>query len=314
MVTAFSNMTLPEKIISKAKKSKPKLQEKQMASKSKIILIGGEIGGVGKSIVARSIVEQTIAAGHPFYLIDADATTPNVGLTYEKAIYERFQSKSPMDKANSNRLINLNASDKPPEIKNHITFTGDAKSYFQADYILELARSKDVIVVLPSQVSLYVNKWIKQNNLPEMLEDPENNIEVYYFFVTNGTPTSIELFIKSVEEWKGKIPHILVKNLGAATTIDWNWFDEDGKAAYILDKYKFKTVEFPELMVLPEVKTKIISENISFGSALKADWMPFPSKRRITNWLKEATMALGATELIPYHPDYKPEEPVLQNF
>ena len=56
--------------------------------KSKILFFGGEIGDIGKSITARVAVEQKIAAKREFYLIDADASTPNVGLTYEKAMYE----------------------------------------------------------------------------------------------------------------------------------------------------------------------------------------------------------------------------------
>jgi hypothetical protein len=64
-----------------------------------------------------------------------------------------------------------------------------------------------------------------------------------------------------------------------------------------------------QLEVLSEVKTKIISENISFSSAISDKWMSPPSKRRIKRWLGEATIALGSTGLVPYHPDYLPKPP-----
>jgi hypothetical protein len=277
-------------------------------TRSKIIIIGGEIGGVGKSMVARAMIEQTIAAKHPFYLIDADASTPNVGLTYEKEMYERFRAGGASEKTNVIPTM-YGADGTPPVLQGQITFTGNAKNYFEADQIIVLAQTKDVVVVLPSQVASYVQHWIKQNDIIGMLADSENTIDVYYFFVTNGTPESIALFAESVESCQGKIPHVLVKNYGAATNINWSWFDYDNKAATILNKYGFKSVVFPELEVLPEVKTKIISEHISFSSAIADKWMSPPSKRRIKRWLGEATLALGSTELVPYHPDYLPKPP-----
>ncbi|NJR32276.1 MAG: hypothetical protein HC778_04785 [Chamaesiphon sp. CSU_1_12] len=45
----------------------------------------------GKSIVASVAAEQLTAANQPFYLIDADASTPNVGLTYRQEFYQQFR-------------------------------------------------------------------------------------------------------------------------------------------------------------------------------------------------------------------------------
>lgn len=268
-----------------------------------ILIFGGEIGGIGKSMVARVGVEQKIAAKQEFYLIDADASTPNVGLTYEKSMYEAFLSQG----TTSSNPRSLDSSFKQKlQLRQRITFTGDVKSYLMADEILELAREKDTIVVLPSQVALYVDRWIEHNDITGMLAEADNPIDFHYFFVTNGTPESIDIFIDSVEKTQGKIPYVLVKNLGAATNIDWKWFDRDEKAKTIIDKYQLKTVEFPELVILPEVKTKIFSENISFTKALTSDWMPYSSKRRLTTWLRSATQGLGATGLLPYHPEYLP--------
>jgi hypothetical protein len=283
--------------------SKPKKLKKY-----KILMFGGEIGGIGKSMVARVAVEQKIAAKQDFYLIDADASTPNVGLTYEKAMYEGFTSDKPSVDDKLPPTLGSNSNKSQPVLHEQITFSGNAQSYLAADKILLMADVKDVLVVLPSQVSTYVNRWFEQNDIAGMLADVDSNIELCYFFVTNGTPESIALFIESVERYGGKIPHILVKNLGAMTNISWKWFDHDRKVADVLEKYKFKSIDFPELLVLPEIKTEIISKNNPFGSAMKSDWMPFPSKRRIGTWLKEATQVLASTDYLPIHPDYPLQE------
>ena len=98
-----------------------------------------------------------------------------------------------------------------------------------------------------------------------------------------------------------------MKNLGAATNIRWNRFDEDGKVQTLLDKYQFQSIYFPEILIAPEDKNKILSEYIPWGEALNSDWIPFSTKRRLTKCIREATQALGSTGLLPYHPDYIPE-------
>ena len=100
-----------------------------------------------------------------------------------------------------------------------------------------------------------------------------------------------------------------MKNLGAPTNIRWNRFDEDGRVQALLDKYGFQSIFFPEILIAPEDKEKILSEYIQFGEAIASDWIPFSTKRRLTKCLKDATQALGSTGYIPYHPSYVPEIP-----
>jgi hypothetical protein len=188
-----------------------------------------------------------------------------------------------------------------------IVFTGSEDDYFLADKIFDMAKRRDVMLVLPSQVAKPVNRWLDQNDVVGMLADPDNKIKFVYYFITNGTPESLELFKESVGAFGGKIPHVLVKNLGAATNIRWSRFDEDGKVQALLDEYGFQSIYFPEILIAPEDKNKILSEYIPWGEALASDWIPFSTKRRLTKCLREATQALGSTGLIPYHPDYIPE-------
>jgi hypothetical protein len=138
---------------------------------------------------------------------------------------------------------------------------------------LVLAEKQDVIVVLPSLVAAYVEKWICDSDIAGMLAQPDNTIEFCKLFVTNGSPESLAQFEKSVESSEGKIPHVLVKNYGATTNINWKWFDREGKAAALMNKHGFQAINFPELEIVSEVMTKIISENIPFSGAMAAKWM-----------------------------------------
>jgi hypothetical protein len=270
-----------------------------------VSIFGSEKGGMGKSIVASIAAEQMTATNQPFYLIDADASTPNVGLTYRQEFYQQFQGRAEIKNNLPPSLYNPSGTATlAPE---RIIFTGSESDYFLADQIFDMAKRRDVMLVLPSQVAKHLNRWLDQNDVVGMLADPDNKIKFVYYFITNGTPESLELFKESVEAFGGKIPHVLVKNLGAATNIRWSRFDEDGKVQALLDKYGFQSIYFPEILIAPEDKNKILSEYIPWGEALASDWIPFSTKRRLTKCLREATQALGSTGLIPYHPDYIPE-------
>jgi hypothetical protein len=271
-----------------------------------VSIFGSEKGGMGKSIVASVAAEQMTAANQPFYSIDADASTPNVGLTYRPEFYQQFRERVEIKDNNLPQSI-YNPSGTATSAPERIVFTGSEDDYFLADRIFEMAKQKDVMLVLPSQVAKHVTRWLEQNDVVGMLADPNNKIKFVYYFITNGTPESLELFEESVEAFEGKIPHVLVKNLGASTNIRWNRFDEDGKVQALLDKYGFQSIYFPEILIAPEDKNKILSEYIPWGEALASDWIPFSTKRRLTKCIKEATQALGSTGWIPYHPDYIPE-------
>jgi CobQ/CobB/MinD/ParA nucleotide binding domain len=300
-----------------ARKTTAKANDKDNTTpiETTILMFGSEKGGLGKTTVALVAAEQMTAANHPFFLVDADASTPNVGLTYRKEIYEQFRHQGVKDADLLPSIYNLNkAGDRAATsiLEEQITFTGDNNDFFLADRIFDIAKTQDVAIVLPSQVASYVNRWLRQNDVVGLLADPDNTIKFVYYFITNGTSESLDLFEESVEAFGGKIPHVLVKNLGAPTNIRWNRFDEDGRVQALLDKYGFQSIFFPEILIAPEDKEKILSEYIQFGEAIASDWIPFSTKRRLTKCLKDATQALGSTGYIPYHPSYIPEEVIAE--
>ena len=216
-------------------------KKKTKSTRNQVLIVESEKGGMGKSMVARVVTEQMLAVQTQFYLFDADSSTPNVGLTYKKELYERLLAFA------GQSAPTLVAEDPtvPLELNERIIFSGDPSTYYKADRIFTYAEQQNVLLILPSQVKEYVDRWLDDNDVLEMIEDPANNIDIVRFFVTNGTPESLDLFYESVESTKGKIPYVLVKNRGVTTDIDWRWFDHDGKVAGYLGKYGFKSIDFP---------------------------------------------------------------------
>jgi hypothetical protein len=302
---ATNKTTKATKATSKPKDSQP-LPVPIEQPETTVSIFGSEKGGMGKSIVASVAAEQMTAANQPFYLIDADASTPNVGLTYRPEFYQQFRDGVEIQDRNLPPSL-YNPSGTATLAPERIVFNGSDADYFLADRVFDMAKQRDVMLVLPSQVANHVNRWLHQNDVVGMLADPNNKIKFVYYFITNGTPESLELFEESVAAFGGKIPHVLVKNLGAATNIRWNRFDEDGRVQALLDRSGFQSIFFPEILIAPEDKNKILSEYIPWGEAINSDWIPFSTKRRLTKCIREATQALGSTGLIPYHPDYIPE-------
>jgi Mrp family chromosome partitioning ATPase len=126
-----------------------------------------EKGGMGKTMVGLTIAELLTAVERQFFLIDADASTPNVGLTYRQQMYRGFRNLPPVESEAESATVSRkdkSATATKPKVadfalKEQITFSGDADSYFHADKILDIARTQDVLIVMPSQVAAYVNRW-----------------------------------------------------------------------------------------------------------------------------------------------------------
>ncbi len=111
--------------------------EKVEKQATKIHLIDGEKGGVGKSLFARVLIQYFLDKNFPFFAVDTDRSNPDVSRIYESVCREAL-------------------------------FSEDEKKFYEADRIFELAFEKSVIVNLPAQVYPLVTKWMGRNNLIEL--------------------------------------------------------------------------------------------------------------------------------------------------
>lgn len=160
---------------------------------AKLNLVGGEVGGVGKSFFCRILVEYHLKSKMPFYLIDADRTTPNVSIAYKEYLHPSADG---------------------------FYFTEDIDLGSRADILLQLLLEKDVILNLPSQSTSILSTWIKNTGL---LGDMGKlaNIQVLTWFVARAQQSSLDVLKGDFDFHEGKMPYILVKNNISGTGAKW---------------------------------------------------------------------------------------------
>jgi hypothetical protein len=253
-----------------------------------IDVVGGEIGGIGKSTYSKLLLDFYINAKTPFYVVDADKTTPNVGLSYAKAEYTTFLSTGAM--GGDSYAPAGEEGKTPTELQMQRIILGDtADRQYDMDHIFDLADLKRVVIALPSQSWEQVSKWIDLNDLGGTTN---TEYPVIYWFVSNGTDESIALLEKSIQLLK--VPHILVKNRGNG--FEDNWVRQESS-----QKYKDKigqlsllgTAEFGAIPLRLTQRDEFRSLNQRFCD-LK-DTLKTPSKRRLEGFLQDAFQSIEAT-------------------
>jgi hypothetical protein len=249
-----------------------------------IDVVGGEIGGIGKSTYSKLLLDFYINAKTPFYVVDADKTTPNVGLSYAKAEYTTFLSTGAMG-GDSYAPAGAGEEGKTPtELQMQRIILGDtADRQYDMDHIFDLADLKRVVIALPSQSWEQVSKWIDLNDLGGTTN---TEYPVIYWFVSNGTDESIALLEKSIQLLK--VPHILVKNRG-------NGFEDKIGQLSLLG-----TAEFGAIPLRLSQRDEFRSLNQRFCD-LK-DTLKTPSKRRLEGFLNDAFRSIEATGQVPKLP------------
>jgi hypothetical protein len=146
---------------------------------SKIHFVGGEKGGVGKSVVARLLVQWAIDKQLPFVAVDADAS--------HGALLRHYATYA----------------------------TGiDLARLESADEIMSLALETDrrVIVDLPSQSDRTIAAWISEAGILELAR--ESNVDLVFWHVMDDGRDSIATLGRLVERYGGKVRYVIVENLG----------------------------------------------------------------------------------------------------
>ncbi|MFB2833565.1 hypothetical protein [Floridanema evergladense] len=153
---------------------------------TKIHLIDGEKGGVGKSLFARVLIQYFLDKKYPFLAVDADRSNPDVSRIYESVCRSAL-------------------------------FSEDEKKFFEADKIFEWAFENSVIVNLPAQVYPLVTNWIEKNNLIEL--GKQSKISFCKWFICTGGYDSVQLFLKSVQHFEKRIAHVLPAFLNCSNAL-----------------------------------------------------------------------------------------------
>ena len=146
---------------------------------STIHFVGGEKGGVGKSVVARLLAQYCIDRQLPFAAVDADGS---------HATFARFY-------ADYVRPLDLYRPDGPDEV---LTLAMDA--------------DRRVVVDLPAQSDRLLSAWIGEAGVFELAR--EAGVKLVFWHVMDDGKDSIMTLGRILERYGNKASYCVVKNLG----------------------------------------------------------------------------------------------------
>jgi len=227
---------------------------------SSIHFVGGEKGGIGKSVVSRLISQYCLDNNHHYAGMDADQSHSTLARFY-------------------------------PEF----TKTVNLDEYESADTIVETALESDVnvIVDLPAQSERFLNRWMDDNDVEELLKESEINC-VYWYVVDDGmdSATLVSTFLK---RYTGRLPCVLIKNFGRGK--DFSALDDALEQALKTAGVKPNTIiDLPDLHA--NTMRKVDKQHLNFWAAINQkgqgeDALSLMERRRVKVWLRKAFEQMG---------------------
>ena len=221
---------------------------------SMIHFVGGEKGGVGKSVFARLFSQYCLDYGLNYAGLDADqshATTTRY--------YPEFTRPLKLDEFES------------------------------TDAIMELALEQElqVVVDLPAQSQRFLDRWIDDNGVLDMAE--EMNIPIVYWYVVDDSPDSAELLEKFLAKYQYFIQCVVVKNEGRGT--EFRDIDKMVAAAQEEEMANISSVSMSALH--GSTMFKINKLGLSFWAAVNAqdqgdEGLTLMERQRTKVWLLKA--------------------------
>jgi hypothetical protein len=176
---------------------------------SHIHFVGGEKGGVGKSVVARVLAQRFVDKSTPFAAVDGDLSSGSL-----VRFYRDFTQP-----------VDLQLPDS-------------------ADQIMDRALGSDrrVLVDLPAQSARSLWSWLTGANVLDFAR--EMGIGINFWHVSDGGFASVSEIERSLALFGDRLQHVVVKNHGRGR--DFGQF-EQSDAKRRLDELSGKVIELPEL-------------------------------------------------------------------
>lgn len=134
--------------------------------------VGGEKGGVGKTVLARLLCHQLLQAGRDFASVDAD--------TSQRALSRGYEST----------LVDLSL-------------------FSSADGVMDRALRKegDVVVDLPSHSHRALARWFEESEVPALAK--EHAVRLVFWYVTDGGYASVS-FLERMRAWLSESMELVV--------------------------------------------------------------------------------------------------------
>ncbi|WP_295383779.1 mobilization protein [uncultured Thiodictyon sp.] len=233
---------------------------------SKIHFVGGEKGGVGKSVLARLLAQYHIDHQLPFTAFDTDRS---------HGALLRFY-------ADYSRLIVLD-------------------DFTSADQLMEaaLASDQDILVDLAAQTSLPLHRWIEQNDLLALAT--EESIPVVFWHVMDDGADAIGLLAALCDRYEGNAAYVAVKNYGRGR--DFSAFDASPIIARA-QALGARTLDLPELHAATMRKIDHQGASLWAGANNKDSGLGLMDRQRVKVWLRRVYQQFAALgpDLFTRHP------------
>ena len=150
----------------------------QTPTQSKIHLIGGEKGGVGKSMVARLLAQYFIDHTMPFVGFDTDRSHGAL-MRY----YTGYASPVLADRYEALDAIVESAAEEP---------------------------GRRVLVDLAAQTHAPLVKWMEESGVLDLAE--LNGMAIYYWHVMDSGRDSVDLLARLLDQFGARLHYVLVRN------------------------------------------------------------------------------------------------------
>jgi hypothetical protein len=227
---------------------------------SRIHFIGGEKGGVGKSVLCRLLAQYHIDRELPFRAFDTDRSHGAM-----VRFYGDYSTPIALD-----------------------DFAG-------ADQLMEAAveRTQNVLVDLAAQTARPLFQWMDENDLLGLAA--EQGIGVVLWHVMDDGADGIGLLEQLFEQFQGAANYVVVKNLGRGK--DFSAF-EASRARTTASSLAAPVIDLPELHAA--TMRKVDHDNLSFWAAAnnKEAGLGLMERQRVKVWTSKAYRqfdALGET-------------------
>ena len=225
---------------------------------STIHFIGGEKGGVGKSVVARLCAQYCIDKALPFMAVDADGS---------HGALLRFYG-------NYTRLVDLTR-------------------YESVDEILALASepAARVLVDLPAQSERALSAWLAEGGVVELAA--ASDIQLVFWHVIDDGKDAVTTLERLFTRHGDRVRYCVVKNLGRGR--EFSLFERSPVRA-MAEQLGAAIIELPELNTA--AMQKIDRQDASFWSAVYgnqvgADAFTRMDRQRVKVWLTAGYEQLG---------------------
>ncbi|MGK7881647.1 MAG: hypothetical protein AB4060_16340 [Crocosphaera sp.] len=141
-----------------------------------------------------------------------------------------------------------------------------------------------------------VDAWLQRGILDLAKEE---NVEIVFWFVTDGSPESINLLSQSLSTYKERVSTILVVNEGLSKKAMENI--NNSSIGQVVENQILATIKMPLLFLSPQEKKLIKEKKIPLKEAAnrtKKEGLTIIAKQRITQFLRQCHQQLDTLNIL----------------